>query len=209
MGFFDIFRRRAPIAGSRGLADFIDDNAAFLMQKGLYEYSRARAGPFAKVMMTEEPFLVAIEESRWRAYPLGLTMVSEMVEGVLRPHVAASRQAALEALSALVLGVFDRYPVPEALGAAVWADERRELARQLALIGIHPVKLVKDIPEPFAEKYFNYMPIHGRLRAPDFPAIRNYLKVQLCNIHDELTRRMDAPALAGEMLRPSALQPNI
>jgi hypothetical protein len=27
--------------------------------------------------------------------------------------------------------------------------------------------------------------------------MRNYLRVTLCNIHDELTRRMDARALAG------------
>ena len=30
-----------------------------------------------------------------------------------------------------------------------------------------------------------------------FPTVRNYLRVTLCNIHDEFAKRMDAPALAG------------
>jgi hypothetical protein len=40
------------------------------------------------------------------------------------------------------------------------------------------------------------MPIHEKLRGRDFPTTRNYLRVTLCNIHDEFTKRMDAAALA-------------
>jgi hypothetical protein len=35
------------------------------------------------------------------------------------------------------------------------------------------------------------------LRGRDFPTVRNYLRVTLCNIHDELDKRMDVLALAG------------
>ena len=71
----------------RTLADFIDGNAAFLMQKGIYEYSRARAGHYAKVLFPKPEFQAAVEMSRWQAYPLGLAMVAEMVEGVLRGRI--------------------------------------------------------------------------------------------------------------------------
>ena len=64
-------------------------------------------------------------------------------------------------------------------------------------IGLHPPKPAMDIPVQFAEAYFDLMPIHEKLRRGDFPTIRNYLRVTMCNIHDELTSRMDAPALAG------------
>ena len=33
--------------------------------------------------------------------------------------------------------------------------------------------------------------------AATFQTIRNYLKVTLCNIHDEFSKRMDAQALAA------------
>ena len=100
----------------------------------------------------------------------------------------------------LVLDVFDRYPVPPQLGREAWNAERAELARRLQLLEMHPVKRVMDISEPWAEAYFNMMPIHEKLRGRDFPTIHNYLKVVLCNVHEELTRKLDAPAVVGALL---------
>ena len=75
MGLIDLFRRKPPIRDQAALATFIDENAAFLVQKGIYEYSRARAGHYSKVLFREPEFQSAVEVSRWRAYPLGLVMV--------------------------------------------------------------------------------------------------------------------------------------
>ena len=193
--FFGLFRRRPQIQDTEQLANFIDEQAAFVAQKGIYEYSRARAGHYAKVLFREEAFTTAVEQSRWRAYPMALAMVGEVVDAVLRPFAGADRRPYLDSLSELVLSVFDRYPVPAALGPSEWKDARVELLRRLQLIGMHPPKRAKDIPTVFAEDYVNLMPIHERLRGPDFPALRNYLKVTLCNIHDELSKRADAPVL--------------
>jgi hypothetical protein len=198
MGLIDLFRRKPPIRDQAALAGFIDENSAFLVQKGIYEYSRARAGHYSKVLLREAEFQRAVEVSRWRAYPLGLVMVTEMVEGVLRAEIAGPH-AALEALSALTLGVFDRYPVPDALGDQAWSELRAELTRQLALIGLHPVKRVIDIPEQWAKIYFDLMPIHEDVRTRDLPTTRNYLRVTMCNIHDELAKRLDLPAVAAAM----------
>lgn len=198
MRFLELFRRRPPIRDAQALAEFIDRQSAFLVQKGIYEYSRARAGHYSKVLFAEAGFQNAVEQSRWRAYPLGLAMVAELVEGVLRPH-GAERSRQLDALGALVLSVFDRYPVPAALGEGAWSEARVELARRLQLIGMHAPKRAFDICEPWAETYFNLMPIHEKLRGRDFPTIRNYLKVTLCNIHDEFTKRLDAAAVAAAL----------
>jgi hypothetical protein len=203
LGLFDFFRRRPPIRDAQALADFIDRQAAFLMQKGLYEYARARAGHYAKVLFREPGFQAAVEQSRWRAYPLGLAMVAELVEGVLRPY-GTDRQRQLDALSRLVLSVFDRYPVPPSLGEQAWSEARVELARRVQLAGMHAPKRAFDICEPWTETYFNLMPIHEKLRGHDFPTIRNYLRVTLCNIHDEFSKRMDAPALAAMLHRHGA-----
>jgi hypothetical protein len=203
LGFLGFFRARPRIRDADALAEFIDEQSAFLMQKGIYEYSRARAGHYAKVLFKEREFLDAAEQSRWRAYPLGLAMVAEVVEGVLRPF-AADRDKQLEALQALVLSIFDRYPVPAALGAQAWHEDRVELARRLQFIGLHPVKRVMDIAEPWAETYFALMPIHEKLRGSDFPTMRNYLRVTLINIHDELTKRLDAQGLAATLSGPKA-----
>ncbi len=207
MGLFDIFRARPAIRDRQALAEFIDQNAAFVVQKGMYEYSRARAGHYAKVLFAEAGFKAAMEEARWRSYPLGLAMVGELVEGVLRPHAGEQRGAALDALIALVLSVFDRYPVPAGLTEADWTAARAELERQLGRAGIHAVKPAKDIPEPLVKSYFSLMPIDKKLRASDFPTIRNYLRVTLCNIHDEFTKRADAPALASMLAGAASRRP--
>ena len=60
----NIFRSRPPIREHHELAQFIDENAAFLVQKGIYEYARARAGHYAKVLFKEAPFREAVERSR-------------------------------------------------------------------------------------------------------------------------------------------------
>jgi hypothetical protein len=202
MGLFDIFRRKPAIRDSRALADFIDGNSAFLVQKAIYEYSRARSGHYSKVLFAELEFHQAIEQSRWRAYPLGLAMVGEVVDKVLHANSADDRRRDLVTLMAVILSVFDRYPVPAALDEVTWRALRADLERRLKLIGLHPPKRAMDIPDPFAKSYFDLMPIHEKLRGRDFPTTHNYLKVTLCNIHDELTNRIDIPAVVAD-LRPT------
>ena len=51
-----LFWRKPPISDLSGVADFIDEQSAFLVQKGLHEYSRARAGHYAKVLFHEREF---------------------------------------------------------------------------------------------------------------------------------------------------------
>jgi hypothetical protein len=204
MGLFDWFRRpKPPVRDWAELADFIDQHAAFLTQKGIYEYSRARAGHYSKVLFREQGFLDAVEKSRWSAYPLGLAMVAEAAEGMLRPHTP-DRRAVVDRLAASVLAIFDRYPVPPQVGEAAWADLRAELARWLDLIGTHAVKHAKDIAVPYAERYIAAMPIYAKLRTAEGPTITNYLRVSMCNIHDELSERMDAAAVAGQVSSPVA-----
>ncbi len=203
MGLYDLIFRRWPAIRHRGeLADFIDDQAAFLVQKGIYEYSRARAGHYSKVMFGEPEFQAAVEKSRWGAYPLGLALLGEMVAGVLQRH-AEDRRAIVDALTPLVLSVFDRYPIPEALGRGPWRAARLDLSLRLDRVGTHPPKPVKDISVPLAENYFNLMPIHEKLRGPDFPTLRNYMRITLINSHDEFVKRLEVPALLADLdLRP-------
>lgn len=201
-----LFWRKPPIADLGALADFIDEQSAFVTQKGIYEYSRARAGHYAKVLFSEQEFLEAVDRSRWGAYPLGLAMVGELVEGVLRPHAEADRGRQLGRLQGVVLSVFDRYPIPKSLGPQAWGDARADLARRLQLVGLHPVKRAMDIPEPYAKTYWDLMPIHKDLRTKDFLTTQAYLRLTLCNIHDQFSRRMDAPALVSSLLQDQPAQ---
>jgi hypothetical protein len=201
MGFFDIFRRRPPIRDLAALADFLDSQAAFLAQKGIFEYSRARGGPHGNTLLREKAFQEAVETSRWQAYPLALAMIGETLEGALRPAAGAAEPAMRDGVFAQVMAVFDRHPVPATLGDAAWRGARDALWQRLQGAMLHPAKPVKDVVEPYAEAYLELMPIHERLRGRDFQALRNYLQVTLVNIHREFTERADMAALVPALAR--------
>lgn len=200
MGLFDFFRREPRVSGREALVDFLDKQAAFLAQKGLFEYSRARAGPYGNVLFSEKGFLAEIEKSRWIAYPTTLAMVTEAVEGVLRPAAGDERQPLLHGMTAAALAAFDRYPVPAALDSGTWAGLRQTLEHDLALVGLHSVKRVMDVPGRYLDRYVEAMPIHEKLRANDVPTIHNYLRTNLCNVHDVFVRRADVPTLVAALV---------
>jgi hypothetical protein len=200
MALLGFFRRKPPIRKVEDLAVFIDEQSAYITQKGIYDYSRARAGPFAKTLLQEPEFLAALEKSRWQAYPLGLAMIGELVEGALRPHAGKDAGLILDELTDVVLSVFDRYPVPEPLGEAAWRDIRSELALRLNRIRTHPPKRAIDIPESYSQTYFDMMPFHKDMLTADEPTARGYLRITLANLHEELGKRIDAPGIV-ELLR--------
>ena len=199
MGLFDFFRRKPAIRDVAELADFIDQRAAFLVQKGMYDYARARSGPHAKWLLGEAEFQERIDKSRWRAYPMGLAMVGEMVDGMLYPFADGDRRGLLERLSAVVMDVFDRYPVPADLGAKKWQEARERLRQRLDQIGTHPPKRVIDIPEQYVATYFGLMPFDKDFLTNDMPTTLAYLKLTLASMRDDLTERMNPQAIANEL----------
>ncbi len=199
MGLFDFLRRKPPIETPDQLADFIDEQAAFLVQKGIFDYARARSGPYSKVMLADEGFQGALDRSRWRAFPLGLAMMGETVEAILAPHSGGDRRSVLDPLISLVLSVRDRYSRPTALTEEEWAAGRADLSLHLERLSTHPPKRVIDIPVPFAERYFEMMPFDKPFLTPDAPTARGFMQLQLVKVHEELGKRMDAAAMVAQL----------
>ena len=199
MGLLDFFRRPAPIADLAALADFIDEQSAFLVQKGIYDYARARSGHFAKVMLADEGFQTALDRARWRAYPLGLAMVGEAIESTLAAQSNDDRRLTLDPLIMLVLSVFDRYPKPDALSDEEWQQGRADLDLHLQRLSTHPPKRIIDIPEPFAERYFALMPFDKPFLTPDAPTARGFMQLRLVAVQDELKKRTDTAQILQQL----------
>jgi len=202
MGLLDfLLRRKAKIDTPGALADFIDQQAAFLAQKGIYDYSRARAGHFAKIMLADEGFQRTLNRARWRAFPLGLAMVGETIEATLAPHAGGDRRGEIDAIRDLVLSVHDRYPRPPELTDEEWASGRADLALHLDRLSTHPPKRIIDIPVPFADRYFEMMPFDKPFLTPDAPTARGFMQLQLVKVHEELTSRMDPAEMIRQLRR--------
>jgi hypothetical protein len=201
MGLMDVWRGlvggKPPIRDAATLAAFIDESAAFLVQKGIYDYARARSGHFAKVMLADPGFQAALNRARWRAFPLGLAMVGEMVDAELAVQAGGDRRLMLDQVAGIVLSVFDRYPRADGLSEEEWRNGRADLALHLERLSMHPPKRIIDIPVPFAERYFEMMPFDKPFLTPDAPTARGFLQLTLVRMQEELARRV----VPSEMLR--------
>lgn len=199
LALFDWLWRDPPIADRAALADFLDTRAAFLSQKSIFDYARGRSGPYFTMMLKEASFQANVEAARWKTYPFGLSILAEMVQGVLRP-VAGEPVRLAAGLREVAFDAFDRYPVPAPLDTEQWMRARADLALRIEQIPLHPPKPVKDIPVPFAQVYFDTMPIHERLRENDFALIRDHLRINLVSMHRDFAKRADLAALAAAVV---------
>lgn len=170
MGLLDLFRHKSPpIRDPRELADFIDQQAMASLHEG-------------------------IEAPQWKAYPLGLAMLGEVLDGMLRPHAGAKARALADETIDLVLGVFDRHPAPVEVGADAWGDARSELAQRLDQISNQTPRNAADIPAQYARRY-------GKIAVGlDQNAIIDVLRANLLKAQRDLEERIDAAMLAKALL---------
>ncbi len=203
------FDKEPPIADVAALENFLDRHAAFIVQKCIYEYSRARSGTMSMALFKEEAFLQAIDVSRWNAFPIGLGNVAEMVLNTLRPHAGDGQALLVDRLVEAVRAVTGRYPVPDGFPDMFWADARKELDVRLRRAALAEPKPVKDIPKPTIETFFNQLPIHERLRGHDYQLVQNNIRVNLCRSYEVFIEQLDGPALIADLFadRPSVALP--
>ena len=200
MGLLDVFRKPPPLRCKGDLEDFIDIRSAFLIQKCVYEYSRARTGILSQKLFKEPAFLEALSRARWEGYPIALQYVTEMVEGVLRRYAPGRETDLFETLIESAVAVTGRYPVPEGFRNDFWERARGELEDTLRPVQVMPPKPVKDIPKGTYQRIVTVIPIHNILMTPDHELIRNHLRSNLCRIHDDFIGRAEFASIVDSML---------
>jgi len=197
LGIPAYFRRKPPVDTREKLIEFLDTRAAFLIQKNIFDYARARSGPYFSQIIKEQAFKDSVEVSRWTGYPTGLAALAEIVRGILFDH--ADRKPLNDAVASAALAAFDTYPVPAALGEETWKKARETLVERLALVNSHPPKFAKDVILPYAQVLYDSQPIHEELRKNDFEMIRAQLRINLVTMHDEFSSRVHKAALLADL----------
>ena len=183
------------------LAQFIDEQSAFLVQKGIHEYSRARAGHYAKVLFKEPEFHDALERSRWTAYPAGARHGRRACGGraATAGRRCRARPAARDAAGAGALGVRPLSDPGRPRRGELEPVAGRPCASAAAVRPASGQARLRRLPGRLPKPTSTSMPIHRQLRASEFPTLHSYLKVTLCNIHDELTKRLDGEAIVDSL----------
>jgi hypothetical protein len=200
MTLFGFLRPEARISDGHALRGFLDRRSAFMVQKSVFEYSRARSGLLSSKLFKEPAFVAAADEARWRNYPLCLEIHAVMAEHALRPHAGSEAEAVRRALCGTATAICATYPVPKGFDAGFWRLAAERIERRIVRSGLGGLRPVKDIPHEIAEEFFRNMPIHDDLRSFDFELITNNLRVNLCRAHDDLLATADLPALSQAMI---------
>ncbi len=197
LGIPAYFRGTPRIDSRERLIEYLDTRAAFLIQKNIFDYARARAGPYFSAIIKEDAFKHAVEVSRWTNFPVGLAALAEIVRGVL--FEAGERKALNDAISSATLAIFDKYPAPQVLDGETWKQARETLLLRLKQIDMHPPKFAKDVILPYAQQIYDSQPIHEELRKRDFEMIQAQLRINLVTMHDEFEKSADKPKLLADL----------
>lgn len=197
LGIPAYFGRKPPIDTRDKLVEFLDTRAAFLIQKNIFDYARARSGPYFSQIVKEAAFQNSVDVSRWTGYPTGLAALAELVRGIL--FDSADRKPLNDAVSSAALAAFDKYPAPVALGEEAWKKARETLVERLANINTHPPKFAKDVILPYAQVLYDSQPIHEELRKNDFGMIQAQLRINMVTMHDEFESRVKKAALLADL----------
>ena len=199
MALIDRFRRRA-VRDQFSAGAFIDEQSFVLAQTCVQDYCRLRAGDGADALCVDPPYVAALDKACWEAYPRALAMVGTMVEAALRPYAGDNAHAVLFGLIAEILENFDRRPVPRAIGDADWRAARADLERSLGDLANQPTTAAETVARDHSSFYLAIMPLHPKLGADDFPALRSQLTLSLLQIQEGFAQRANPMALAGELM---------
>jgi hypothetical protein len=203
MGLFDaILGRKKVIATWNQVDDFVADHAAFLVNRSMYEYSRARSGILAEKLFREKSFREAMDHGRWKAFPLGVVNIVELVDGRLRSAAQGREPALLEALIDSGQRVLRRYPCPAGITAEWWAEAAQDMEKRVRLAALAAPKPAQDIPKSTFDEMFALVPIHPDLMKLDHEVVLNHVRGMMVNIASTLAEAIDPRALV-EALPPS------
>ncbi|HSE79965.1 MAG TPA: hypothetical protein VLG66_18360 [Alphaproteobacteria bacterium] len=208
----DIWRRfrerNRPIATRGDMAAFLEERAAQVAQKSVIGYCHVKTQLPLVELMRDKPFADAFEVSRWEAFAAVLADLVVVTEGLLRPAAEARAPRLVEPLTAVFADVLAHHPVP-AHRPGGWADAIESLRVRLARAQIAQPLPFATVAETSAERLFETLPIHPRLREPDKPAIVANVRFLMVGLRHQFDRRLDPAALVDALLSdgPSASMP--
>jgi hypothetical protein len=171
---------------------------AYVAQRSVLEYCRARTGLNWDKLSLERSFLERLEICRWEAYAIVLAEVAELALIRLRRDGAADPQTYLPGLVAAAHAALLRHPVPG--HRTTWADAAEAIERHLARAVLAAPRPVHLLGQQSADAIFDLLPIHADLRPQDREMFQNSVRFATCGAFDAMSRCFEVPTLEAALL---------
>jgi hypothetical protein len=191
--------RKPRIATPESLAAFMAEHSAFVAQKCTIDYCQARSGLMWPQLEKEQAFREALDRARWEAYPLVLSDVGIMIEGLMRPALPATSVLAFASwLTVTYADCLNRYGPPKHRDAgATWRDDIEHFRHRLGQAQMAAPRPVHEVGGESGAALHRLMPMHPSLTKLDAPMIANTVKLRLARVYEDLERQSDLAAIAG------------
>jgi hypothetical protein len=186
------------VTAGHELADFLAAQTAYVAQRSVIEYCRARTGLNWDKLFLEPLFLERLEVCRWEAYAIVLAEVAELGLIRLRRDGAADPETYLPGLVAAAHAALLRHPVPG--HRTSWTDAADAIERHLARALLAAPRPVHLLGVHSADAIFDLLPIHADLRPEDREMFQNSVRFAMCGTFDAMARCFDVPALEASLL---------
>ncbi len=193
-----IGRRAPPVTGAADLAELLAEQTAYVTQRTVIEYCRARSGLNWDKLFGEPLFVERLEICRWDGYAVVLAEIAELVLIRLRRAGTADPEGYLPGLARAARAALLRHPVPA--HRASWSDAGDAVERHLARALLAAPRPVHLVGFQSADALFELLPIHAGLRRPDQEMFQNSLRFAICGVFEEITRRVDVAALEAALV---------
>lgn len=201
---YSLFKRNSRaevVATCVSLAELLASRSAFISQKCILEYCRARAGFDWEALVKEPPFEEALNVCHWQGYSAVAQDLGLMLEGSLRPQVLeACRERLHDFMLRAYAGALLRYPEPQSLHRG-WQGEIEDFATRLAQSQMRAPGNIMDLGMCSGRRIYSLLPIHPRLRAHDEEMICNNVRFGLLRAHEDFQKGVDYEAIAAEISR--------
>jgi hypothetical protein len=199
---FGIFSRRRPdprIAAYAEFLDFLESRSAFLAQKCVYEYCRARSGINWDKLMLEADFLAAYEISRWEAFGAALADLVVYLEGQLRPADTRLHARLVDRLIVAAALVLARHPVP-AHKPEGWGTEIAQLRERLNTTQLGQPLAAAEVSKTSGARIYATLPLHRDMTRHDRELVTNAVRFNFSRIASDLEQQLDVEPLLRELL---------
>jgi hypothetical protein len=191
-------RHRPSVTAAGELTEFLAAHSAYVAQRSVIEYCRARTGVNWDKLLAEPSFLERLEVCRWEAYGVVLAEVAELALIRLRRQGANDAGTYLPALVQAAHAALHRHPVPG--HRTSWSDAADAVEHHLARALLAPPRPVHLLGLHSADVIFELLPIHPDLRREDREMFRNSLRFAICGVFDAMTRQFDVAALEAALM---------
>jgi hypothetical protein len=192
---------RERISDASATGRFLSARASFVSQKCVTEFCRVRTGVYWEKLFREAQFQDALMRSNWMSFTPALAMLTEMVEGVLRPVAAGEEQRLRLALERLTADIRAGMTPPAQVEMAAWEAQAGLVAERLEHASLAPVRPVRLLADPLAKAVFDVLPLHVSLLKNDFDYIFNNLRMNVLAAHTAFADTADPEAIARDLLR--------